>query len=488
MSKTRKLVGLYMVICMAAITGIVYMFCTLGSEKAMIEDFELVQQENGNWDNEIVKDLEIKIQYYLGNGVKANFTYNDGEVFDIETEDDSWRDSRMFFEEGYGASVDEYMEYIENEKNGVRLGEDRIIYCENDGWEMYYVLKLEETENDILDITTGCVQFEENRLARLDNSLVKEAGDKIYLFHGGNLYVTSKEELLKIETHMDIDIARMKADSMGLKPVYSWAEEKEWLMCSDFIFDKGQYLVLVGVSSDNDDSYNIHVQVIDANTGEVIDTKEQIMELDETTVRNNVSMQDEYKEHVNIDKIASDYIKCNMITREYSLVTTTQICGYQDMIKIDYEYNQEGRMSGIKLSNIDVTTENKEYISTMIDTCQSEDGTIYVCYLEGIRGRERQYTDRWARRMIVDGKTWGFEENRDYGSYLNYYQDENPINYWFNGVGIRAYKDGKMVYWGYLESEISKLFAESIEGVMKCSSPYSSNREDLVDIEMNVVA
>ena len=90
MSKTRKLACIYLFICIAAIVGIVYMFCTLGSEKAMLETFELVQQENSNWDDAMVKDLEVKAQYYLGNGTEASFTYNAGEVFDIEIDDDTW--------------------------------------------------------------------------------------------------------------------------------------------------------------------------------------------------------------------------------------------------------------------------------------------------------------------------------------------------------------------------------------------------------------
>ncbi|MBQ3061358.1 MAG: hypothetical protein IJD02_02845 [Lachnospiraceae bacterium] len=487
MSKTRKLACIYLFICIAAIVGIVYMFCTLGSEKAMLETFELVQQENSNWDDAMVKDLEVKAQYYLGNGTEASFTYNAGEVFDIEIDDDTWINYGVGFEDGYGASVDEYMDYIEKEKNGVRLGEDRMLYYDGDGWGMYNCISVNEETEDMVSISTGCIKFEKNRLTK-HNSLCKGAGDKIYLFYGGNLYVTNKEELLKIYTYEDIDIARGTASSMNLAPIYSWEEEKEWLMCSDFVFGKEQYLVLVGSESYNDECFAINVHIIDANTGEEIDAKKEYINLDEFTVSRNVNMIEEFKVISKQDYSAGDYIKYNMLTTEYSLVTATQICGYQNMIKIDYLYNQEGKMSGINLSNINVATENREYISTMIDTCESEDGTVYLCYLEGIRGRERQYTHRWARRMIVDGENWGFKENRDEGWLFDVYEDEYPTEYWFNGVGIRAFKNGEMVYWGYFESDISKLFAESVKGVMRCETSYATNGADLMDMKINIVA
>lgn len=517
MSKTRRLFGIFGVICIASIVGIIYMFCNLGSDKTVIESFNLVQHEDGDWNEATIENLEAKVRYYLGDDREAYFIYRDGEVSDVDITTNEKVPVGLMEELSAGISVDvdEYLDnldYVESKTNGVQLGENSIIYYEDDGWRMYKLLKVEEDDNGERLVKMGCLDlgdiervlegYEEDdseglskeeagisppsRIANHD-SLIKEEGNKIYLFHGGNLYVTNREELLEIKTYTDIDIARGNANNCGLKPVFSWPQEWERFVCGEFIFDKEQYLVAVGSSSDSDESFTVHVCVVDANTGEVIASEEQYIEIDEFTVNRNNNMKSEYEKERPLEMSVADYIKYNMITREYSLVTASQICGYQNMIKIDYEYDKDGKILGLKLSEINVTTDNREYISTMIDTCEGEDGTLYVCYLEGIRGRERKYTDYWARRMLVDGKAWSFDKNRDFGWYFYLHESDYKVEYWFNGVGIRAFKDGEMVYWGYFESDISKLFAESIDEVIDCGEPYASNGANLLNIELDVV-
>ena len=60
MSKTRRLFGIFGVICIASIVGIIYMFCNLGSDKTVIESFNLVQHEDGDWNEATIENFHLR--------------------------------------------------------------------------------------------------------------------------------------------------------------------------------------------------------------------------------------------------------------------------------------------------------------------------------------------------------------------------------------------------------------------------------------------
>ncbi len=367
MNKTKKLFGVFMLMCMAAIGMIIYMFCTLGNSKGMIKDFELVQEKSSDWDESVVEDLEVKVVYQLPDYEKAEFTYKNGEVTDIETE-------------------------------------------------------------------------------KVDEQYMTEYSD-----------------------------GRQRDD------VHGYAE----MVHHSYYNDENNQYIIIGISTE-EKSYTLHACVLDGNAISTQIQSSYTFELDEETVKANKLLEDK-AENQNIK--ASDYVKVNGVTNETTLITVTQICGYQDVINISYEEDENGMIKDIKFSKTDNNAGSKVYMSTLLDVCKDEEGTIYMCYLEGLKDKEPEYTDYWARRMIVNGRNWKFEENSDKGKY--FWNEGYITRFRFNGIAVRAYKNNEekseMVYYGYFESDISKLFAENIELVRNGNEIYSSEIDvDLIDLKLSM--
>lgn len=367
MSKTKKLFGIFSLMCIVAVGVIVYMFCTLGSNKGMIKDFELVQEKSGNWDESVVEDLKVKVVYQLKDYERTDFIYKNGKVSDIDTVEDEF--------------ISEYSDG--RQRKGAVLG--------------------------------------------------YESGEVVH---------------------------------------HSYYNK-----------DKNQY-VIVTVST-TEDSYTLNVYV-EGEKISLIKAGGYTFKLDEATIKAN-KLLEEKAQNQNIK--ASDYVKVNGVTNETTLITVTQICGHQDVIHISYDEDENGTVKDIKFSKIDTNDDSKLYMSTLVDVCKGADGTIYVCYLEGLKDKEPEYTDSWARRMIVDGTRWDFEENSDKGIY--FWNEEYITRFRFNGIAVRAYKNveekPEMIYHGYFESEISKLFAENIKRVENGNELIASESDvDLVDIKLSV--
>lgn len=345
MSKTKKLFGIFMIICMVAMGLIIYMICTLGSSKNIIKDFKLVGEKSGDWDESVVADLEARITYQFPDYEKAEFTYKNGKVTDIEIE-----------------KADE--QYVTRYSDG-------------------------RQRDDVHSCTEG-----------------------------------------------------------------------EMIHHSYYNNENNQY-ILVGITSE-EKSYTLHVYVMDDNAISTLKQSSYTFGLDEETIKANRLLEDKAEDQ-NIK--ASDYVQANGVTNGTTLITVTQICGYQDIINISYEEDENGMIKDIKFSKIDSNEGSKVYMSTLLDVCEDKDGTMYVCYLEGLKDKEPEYTDYWARRMIVDGSRWRFEENSDKGIF--FWNEGYATRFRFNGIGVRAYKNveekSEIVYYGYFESEISKLFVENIE-------------------------
>lgn len=368
MSKTKKLFGVFMLMCMVAIGMIIYMFCTLGNSNGMIKDFELVQEKSGDWDESVVEDLEVKVVYQLSDYEKAEFTYKNGKVTDIETEK---------------ANPGFIYEYIDERK---------------------------------------------------------------------------KEE-------------------------YSMTAYGE-IVHIGYLDSENSQRVSVAISTE-EDSYTLHVYVMPGKEMSTIQ-ESYTFKIDEDTKKANKLLEDK-AENQNIK--AKDYVKVNGVTNETTLITVSQICGYQDFINISYEKDENGIINDIKFSKIDSNKDSKVYMSTLLDVCKDEEGTIYVCYLEGLKDKEPEYTDYWARRMIVDGGNWCFEQNSDNGLY--FWNEEYVTRFRFNGIAVRAYKNNEekseLVYYGYFESDISKLFAENIELVRNGNEIRSSEIDvDLMDLKLSI--
>lgn len=367
MSKTKKLFIMFMLICMAAIGMIIYMLCTFGNSNGVIEDFELVQEKSGNWDESVVENLEVDVIYQLKDYERIHFKYMNEKVSDIDSEK--------------GDFLSEYSNGRQKEEKILWYGEEEVVH------HGYY----NEEKNQYVIVTMS-------------------ATEESYTL---NVYVEGEK------------VSLIKAESYTFK-------------------------------------------------------------LDEETIKAN-KLLEEKAENQNIN--ASDYVSVNGVTNGITIITVTQICGQQDVIGISYDEDENGMVNNIKFSKIDSNKDSKVYMSTLVDTCKGADGTVYVCYLEGLRDKEPEYTESWARRMMVDGIRWNFEDNSGKGTY--FWNEEYVPRYRFNGIAVRAYKNteenSKMVYYGYFESEISKLFVENIERVRNANELIPSEIEvDLIDLKLSV--
>lgn len=256
----------------------------------------------------------------------------------------------------------------------------------------------------------------------------------------------------------------------------------------NYINDGKAYVVVSMTTSKN--GYVIYVYIIDAEKGSMLVEDKYAVELDEEIINENNALEQEkttWSGELTLDEVAEKCVATNVISDKYILLTVTQICGHQDMIKIDFIENEKDEITNLEYTQIDHGFDGNEYMSSMISSVESEDGTLYVCYLEGVSGALPEFNEHWKRRIISCGYYLDFSFK---GNGYLFRNKDNASTDTFNGVAVRAYKkdssEWKLTYWGHFESGISQLFSESIKSAKK---GYSMKYEgtDLEGIKMTLV-
>ena len=188
----------------------------------------------------------------------------------------------------------------------------------------------------------------------------------------------------------------------------------------------------MGIKYEDDKNFTVNAYVVNTGDGKVEMEKSETFEFD---------MKGEWMINA-IDADGTDL-----------LVIVSNSNGSQKIINIDFVYDVTKRNIQLKSLDFDGGMEKGEYIAKIVDTSTFSD-TFYICYLEGTTSTS-YYSESWVRRYVLNLDDWNWSQT-------------NPItNGYFNGVAVMAIKDGKVIYKGHIESDISKSHSEAIQEFRK---------------------